>query len=130
MTEVSWLSQNLCSPSDGHLNSVYKVFRYLQKNLSKNLGRIAFDPACVQTDEKVFQGITIELEDCKEFYPDAAEVHTMKKLELLGRTVTHLFYVDTNHPGNLANRRSHSGVLIYVKNALINFYSNRYNKVE
>ena len=30
----------------------------------------------------------------------------------------------------MANRRSHSGILIYVNNALINFYSKRHNTVE
>ena len=55
MTEVSCLSQHLFSPREGNLNSVYKIFRYLHKNLSNNPGRIAFDPACVHTDEKVFE---------------------------------------------------------------------------
>ena len=63
MTEVSFLSQNLCSSHEGRINAVYKISRYLQKNLSKNLGRIVFDPDCVNTDEKVFKGSTRELED-------------------------------------------------------------------
>ena len=88
MMEVSCLSQHLFSPCEGHLNAVYKVFRYLQKNLSNNPGRVAFDPACVHTYEKVFEGITIELEDWKYFYPDSAEDHMMKKLEPLGEYVT------------------------------------------
>ena len=64
----------------GGLNDVYKVFRHLQNNLSKNLGRIAFDTACVHTDDKVFKVSTIELEYWKEFYPYAAEAHLRKKL--------------------------------------------------
>ena len=35
-----------------------------------------------------------------------------------------------NHAGNLANRRSHSGILIYVNNALILTFSKRQNTVE
>ena len=65
MTEVSCVSQRLCSPRDGHLSAVYKVFRYLQNNMSKNLGRIAFVPACVNTYEKVFEGSTRELDGWK-----------------------------------------------------------------
>ena len=61
MTEVSCLSQYLCSPREGQINAVYKIFRYLQKNLSKNPVRIEFVPACVNTDEKVFEGIAREL---------------------------------------------------------------------
>ena len=30
----------------------------------------------------------------------------------------------------MSNRRSHSGILIYVNNALINFYSKRQNTAE
>ena len=61
MTEVSCFPQHLCSPREGDLNYVYNIFRYLQKNLSKNPVRVAFDPACVHTDEKVFKGSTREL---------------------------------------------------------------------
>ena len=54
MKEVSCLSQHLCSTSEGHLNAVYKIFRYLQKNISKISGRISFNPLCVLTDDQVF----------------------------------------------------------------------------
>ena len=43
LTEVNCLSQHLPSPREGHLHAVYKIFRYLQKNMSKNLGRLVFD---------------------------------------------------------------------------------------
>ena len=62
MKDVSCLSQNLCSPREGHLNTVYNVFRYLQKNLSKNPERISFDPDCVPTDAQIFEESTRELE--------------------------------------------------------------------
>ena len=39
-------------------------------------------------------------------------------------------YVDANHAGNMANRRSHSGIIVYVNNALIIWYSKRQNTVE
>ena len=51
-------------------------------------------------------------------------------MELLGEPVTVWVCVDENHEGNLANRRSHSGILIYVNNELINFYSNIQKTVE
>ena len=38
ITEVSCLSQHLASPREGHMHAVYKIFRYLQKNLSNNPG--------------------------------------------------------------------------------------------
>ena len=54
--------KHLCSTHEGHLNAVYKIFRYLQKNISKNTVRIAFDPAYVHIYEKVFEGIKRGLE--------------------------------------------------------------------
>ena len=51
-------------------------------------------------------------------------------MELLGEPVTVWVCVDENHEGNLANRRSHLGILIYVNNAMINFYRKRHNTVE
>ena len=40
------------------------------------------------------------------------------------------YYVDTNHAENMSNRRSHSGIIVYVNNAPIIWYSKRQNKVE
>ena len=51
-------------------------------------------------------------------------------MEPLGNLVLVRAWVDANHAGNLANRRTHSGILIYVNNALILLYSKRQNTVE
>ena len=51
-------------------------------------------------------------------------------LEPLGNPVVVRAWVDANHAGNLANRRSHSGILIYVNNALILTFSKRQNTAE
>jgi hypothetical protein len=50
--------------------------------------------------------------------------------EPLGNPVVVASYVDANHAGNLANRRSHTRVLVYVNNALIIWYSKHQNTVE
>ena len=50
-TEVICLSHHLCEPSEGHLNAVYMIFRYRQKNIGKNPGRIAFDPLIEHDDD-------------------------------------------------------------------------------
>jgi hypothetical protein len=39
-------------------------------------------------------------------------------------------FVDANHAGNVVTSRSHSGILIFVQNAPILFYSKRHNSVE
>ena len=50
--------------------------------------------------------------------------------EALGKYVVIKAYVDANHAGNIANRRSHSGIIIYVNNAPIIWYSKCQNTVE
>ena len=62
LTEVSCLSQNLCSPREGNLDDVYLIFRYLQKNLGKNPGRMVYDPMYEPTDENVFEVVVRYLE--------------------------------------------------------------------
>ena len=91
---------------------------------------VAFDTACVHKDCKVFVEIKRELEDWKDFYPDVAEAHPRNKLMPLRESVTIWVYVDENHEGELSNRRSHSGIMIYVNNSLINFHRKRQNTVE
>ena len=88
------MSQRLCSPCGVHLNAIYNIFRYLQKNKSKNPGSIPFDPDFVHTDEKLFEGSTRESEYWKDFYPDSAEAHPRKKSEPLGEPVTIWVYLD------------------------------------
>jgi hypothetical protein len=122
MTEVSCLSQHLCSPRVGHLDAVYSIFRYLQKNMSKNPGRLGFDPVRVPTPKDVVDVPDEHLRHWEEFYPDAEDVLPPGMPEPLGN--------NANHAGNLATRRSHTGILIYVNNAPIVWFSKRQNTVE
>lgn len=130
IVEVSCLSQYLCSPRKGHLDSVYHIFRYLQFNMKKNPGILAFDPMVVHVNEDMFPPVDSETDYWKELYPDAQEVIPSNQPEPLGNPVWIHTYVDANHAGNLANRRSHSGILIYVNNAPIIWFSKRQNTVE
>ena len=50
--------------------------------------------------------------------------------ERLGKYVLIKAYVDSNHTGNMANMRLHSGIIIYVNNAPIIWYIKRHNTVE
>ena len=61
-----------------------------------------------------------------DFYHDAREELPMKMPE----PVHALAYVDANHAGNMKTRRSHSGILIYINQAPIVWYSKRQNTVE
>jgi hypothetical protein len=130
MTEVSCLSQHMCEPRVGHIDAVYHIFRYLQRNMNKNKGRLGFDPAIPFIDPLLFNDNAQNMEHWKEFYPDAQEPMPKNIPEPLGNPVDTSAYVDANHAGNLANRRSHSGILIYVNNSPILWYSKRQNTVE
>jgi hypothetical protein len=47
-----------------------------------------------------------------------------------GHSVIISAFVDANHAGNVVTRRSHSGIFIFVQNALIIWFSKRQNTVE
>jgi hypothetical protein len=130
MTEVSCLSQHLCSPRVGHLDAAYMIFRFMQKELKRNTGRIAFDPAIPPCLDGAIGPDNVIREHWKEFYPEASDEAPPNMPEPRGNPVVIATYVDANHAGNLANRRSHTSILIYVNNALIHWYSKRQNTVE
>ena len=50
--------------------------------------------------------------------------------EALGKYVVIKAHLDANHSGKIANRRSHSVIIIYVNNSPIIWYSKRQNTVE
>ena len=50
--------------------------------------------------------------------------------EALGKYVVIKAYVDANYVGNMENMRSHSGIIVYVNNATIIWYSKQQNIVE
>ena len=68
---------------------------------------------------RLFQKSVTEPDEWNDFYPESAEKLPATKKEPLGNPVKVRAYVDANHAENLKNRRSHSGILIYVNNAPI-----------
>jgi len=66
----------------------------------------------------------------KEFYPDAEEKIPPNAPKSRGKPVQINCFVDSDHAGNLATRRSHTGILIFLNMAPISWYSKRQNTVE
>ena len=123
-TEVSVLSQHQCTPREGHLDAVYRIFWYLKNCLKNgNYGRIVFDSSRPYIDETLFN--STRAEHWKEFYPDAAEAIPHNMPEPRGRPVHMVCYVDADHAGNLMTRRSHTGILLYLNNTPIIWYSKK-----
>ena len=57
-----------------------------------------------------------------KIYPDIQEIIPRHMPEALGKYVVIKAYVNANHAGNMANRRSYSDIIIYVNNAPIILY--------
>ncbi len=129
ITEVSVLSQHQCSPREGHLDAVYRIFWFLKCSLKKKQqGRIVFDGSTPFVDEKLFNPTNPEY--WYDFYPDAAEGLPHDMPTPRGRSVKLACYVDADHAGNLMTRRSHSGIILYLQNTPIIWFSKRQNTVE
>ena len=64
------------------------------------------------------------------FYVDVEEELPPKMPDPLGKVVRISAFVDDNHAGNVFNRRSNSGIIIFVQNAPIIWFSERQNTVE
>jgi Reverse transcriptase (RNA-dependent DNA polymerase) len=121
-TEISKLSSHSAAPREGHLDALLDVFAYLKRHPK---ARIVFDDAVPPIDDTEF----VEC-DWKEFYPGAGELLPAAPPEPLGRSCVMTCFVDADHAGNLATRRSQTGILILLNSAPIVWYSKRQNTVE
>ena len=119
---VSLMSRYLAQARTGHLNQVFHMFSYL-----KHYGRskLVFDTAVPDVSEDRYMKC-----DWTEFYPGAKEVIPTDAPEALGVPVVMSTFVDADHAGCKATRRSHTGVLIYLNNSPILWFSKRQTTVE
>ena len=128
MAEVSVLSQHQCQPREGNLASVYRVFWYLKCNLQEISGRIVFDSKIPDIDEQLFHPSKKNV--WEELYPDSEEVIPGNFPPNRVNPVYVGCYVDANRAENLLIRKSHTGIIIFVNNYPIIWYSMRQNTVE
>jgi hypothetical protein len=88
--------------------------------------KIVFDPTTPLLDESSFNHDT----DWKPFYGDIHEPKPEDALFPLGLPVDIACFVDANHAGSVITRRSHTGIIIFVQNAPILWFSKKQNMVE
>ena len=120
--EVSKLASFTINPRRGHMEAVYSIFAYLKKHLRS---KIVFDPAYVEIDESVFfQG------NWDDYYGECKEDVPLVRPQPRGRAVVISMFCDADHAGNLLTRRSHTGLLIYLNNSIIDWYSKSQATVE
>ena len=122
--EVSRLSSFNAQPREGHFKAVLRVFSYLKKHLNS---RLVLDDKPITVSPHIFQAKV----DWNDFYPEAAEEKSPPHMPRpRGPAVTHTVYVDADHAGNILTRRSHTGIIHFINNAPILWYSKRQTTVE
>jgi hypothetical protein len=121
-TEVSLLSSHLAYPREGHLVAALHVMSFLGQ---KHNARLIFDPTPPTINHDRFPA-----HEWTEFYGDVKEPipHDMPKPR--GNEVDIRAYVDSDHAGDKVTRRSRTGFLIYVNNALIDWLSKKQPTIE
>ena len=122
LLETALLSQYLALPREGHLEQVLHIVGYIK---SHKKFRIMFDASMPRVNEKWFQKY-----DWFDFYRDAKEPIPPNMPEARGNPVTISCFVDANHAGNTKDRRSQTGILIFMNKAPIHWYSKRQTTVE
>ena len=116
------MSRYLASPREGHLEQVLHIMGYVKRNPKF---RLLFDSGYPMVDERWFKAY-----NWFDFYRDAKEAIPPHMPEARGHDVILTCFVDSNHAGNVTDRRSQTGILIFVNKAPIQWYSKRQASVE
>ena len=122
LLEVSLLSAYLAMPREGHLEAALHIVGYLKSH--KKL-RLLYDSSYPKISEKWFKRY-----DWHDFYRDAKEAIPPNMPEARGKYVNMTCFVDANHAGNVKDRRSQTGILIFINKAPIHWFSKRQSTVE
>jgi hypothetical protein len=80
--------------------------------------------------EQVYDENSFKICDWAEYYPIAEEAIPNNAPMERGNGVVTSCFVDADHAGCKATRRSHTGVILFVNKAPILWYSKRQNTVE
>ena len=129
--ETSILSQYLAQPRIGHLQEAINIFYYLKHH----------DRSWMVMDPRRFDVEWIPRKDgeshpcdraqaMKELYPDSEDQLPYNMPQPRGNPVDISVFVDADHAGNRVTRRSHTGIIIYVNQAPIMWYSKKQNTIE
>ena len=122
LLEVSMMSSHLALPREGHLEQVIHMFGYLKAHKKF---RLLFDSDHPQISLNRFKSY-----DWFDFYRDAKEAIPSNMPEPRGHPMSTSAFVDADLAGDKKNRRSQTGVLIFLNKAPIHWYSKRQPTVE
>ena len=102
-TEVSMLAAFSCNPRHGHLAAVLHLYAYLKRNPRSKL---VFDPTPMDHGPPVRH-------DWRDFYAADKEKLPHDMPAPRSKALQTTCFVDSDHAGDLINRRSRTGVLIF-----------------
>ena len=122
-TEISRSSSFLVMPRRGHLVNTLHGMSCLK---IKHNSMLVLDPTYPDIEIDHFQ----TEHDRAPFYGDVEEALPPNAPKPLGKHVNLRMFVDSDHAGEKADRRSRTGFLIYVNMALIQWYSKKKGTVE
>ena len=100
------MSKHLALPRKGHLKQVLNIMGYLKTHKKM---RLLFDCGYPTVNERWFKN-----HDWFDFYRDAKEAIPPNMPEARRHGVIVTCFVDVNHGGNLKDRKSQTGVLIFI----------------
>ncbi len=121
--EVSLLSSHLALPREGHLQAAFSIFGHLNKHLDSDL---VLDPMLIDLDDECFQ----RTDWSRSVYGDVQEELPPDRPTPLGKSMRMTCFVDASHARDLVTRRSHTGYVIHLNNAVICWFSKKQNTVE
>jgi len=119
------ISSHVAMPREGHLRQMLHILAYLDKYQNTE---IVFDPSLPYIDPNAF-----DLQDwmSSEFGHVSGKENILPKMpEARGYGFTILVKVDADHAGDTVTRRSRTGFLVYLNNALIYWTSKKQTIVE
>jgi hypothetical protein len=112
----------MMQPREGHLIKVLRIFSYLKYNANSTM---IFDHLPVNWEEEAFPK-----HDWSTFYAGAKEELPPNMPEARGNPVQINCFTDADHSGNRITRRSHTGIMIFVNQAPVIWYSKAQNTIE
>jgi len=122
ITEVSMLASQMAMPRRGHLETIFRIYAYLDK---KHNSTMVFDPSYPEIDHRSFK-------DCewKNFYGDVKEAIPTNAPTARGKEVDVRLFCDSDHAGDRLTRRSRTGYLIYLNMSPVAWQSKKQATVE
>jgi len=118
---VTLLSTHLTTARQGHLQQALHIFSYLRSYPESDL---ILDTAYMSPPTNP------NLKEWYDFYPNATEPMPRNAPPPKGNPVSTTCYVDADWAGDSKTRRSHTGVLLFVNHAPIQWFSKKQTTVE